>query len=200
METLPCSGSRARSQGYGQKKVRRPKVCTWTQESGRGPQSCLGQLGLQILVVPAKGCFSPGSQLWNIGWLRSILNNRNSKNDDATTLGACQVPGCVLPHLTGSRSRGSLSAQALGCCDQLQPPCEIQTRTLGRGDAPHLCPEGGAALSLTQKAGRGGKGTMEKQDHLSAPSQHPFPVIPFQLVLGHRTCSTVNASVNQVIH
>ena len=60
--------------------------------------------------------------------------------------------------------------QTLGCCDQLQPPHEIQTRTLGKGVAPHLCPEGGAVLSLMWKAGKGRKGMMEKQDQLSAPS------------------------------
>ena len=138
------------------------EVCTWTQESGCGPQSCLGQLGHQRLVVPAKGCFSPGSHLWNTGWLRSILNKRNSKNDDTTTLGACQVQGWVLHRccLTSLAPgvRGSLSAQTLGCCDRLQPPGEIQTRTLGRGDALHLCPEGGAVLSWRGRRGGAGSG------------------------------------------
>lgn len=93
----------ARHRNSPRKKVRRSQVRTRTQESGRGPQFRLGQLGHQLLVVPAKRCFSPGSQLWNTGWLRSILNKRNSKNDDTTTLGARQVQGWVLPHRTGSR-------------------------------------------------------------------------------------------------
>ena len=77
--------------------------------------------------------------------------------------------GCCLTALAPG-GRGSLAAQALRCCDGLQLPYNMQTRTLGRGDAPHLCPERGDALSLTRKAGRGRKGTMEKQDHLSVPS------------------------------
>ena len=147
MEALPCLGSRARSQGYGRRRQMYlppgrseasggrqpgtetvpgegalfrglhmdPGVRTWLpvlSGSAWPPATCGSSQGV---------CFLPGSQLWNTGWLRSILNKRNSKNDDTTSLGARQLQGWVLrrPRLTSLAlgSRGSQSAQTLGCCD-----------------------------------------------------------------------------------
>ena len=132
-----------------------PGVRTWfpvLSGPARPPATCGSSQGV---------CFLPGSHLWNIRWLRSILNKRSSKNDATTSLGAHRLQRWVLqrPCLTSLAPGGwgSRSAQTLGCCARLQPPVRYKDGPWG-GEMLHTCAQKEALLSAW-RVRRGGTGS-----------------------------------------